>query len=122
MTRNPNRRPTHPGTLLREVVLPEAGITQAELARRMGVSRLTVSEIIHEKRAVTADIAHRLGRVFGNGPRSCGSICRRLLICGKPSGLTAVSISGLSRFKQPDGAAIQSSPRLPRRRWSPGLT
>ncbi len=68
MTRNPNRRPTHPGKLLREVALPEAGITQAELARRMSVSRLTVSEIIHEKRAVTADIAHRLGRVFGNGP------------------------------------------------------
>ena len=27
-----------------------------------------MSEIIHEKRVVTADIAHRLGRVFGNGP------------------------------------------------------
>jgi addiction module HigA family antidote len=50
------------------MVLPEAGITQAELAQRMGVSRLMVSKIIHEKRAVTADIAHRLGRVFGNGP------------------------------------------------------
>jgi addiction module HigA family antidote len=54
--------------LLREDILPAAGITQAELARRMGVSRLTVSEIVHEKRSVTADIAHRLGRVFGNGP------------------------------------------------------
>jgi addiction module HigA family antidote len=67
-TRNPKRRPSHPGALLREIVLPDAGISQAELAKRMGVSRLTVSEIIHEKRAVTADIAHRLGRVFGNGP------------------------------------------------------
>lgn len=67
-TRNPKRRPSHPGALLREIVLPDAGLTQAELAQRMGVSRLTVSEIIHEKRAVTADIAHRLGRVFGNGP------------------------------------------------------
>lgn len=67
-TRNPKRRPSHPGALLREIVLPDAGISQAELAKRMGVSRLTVSEIIHEKRAVPADIAHRLGRVFGNGP------------------------------------------------------
>lgn len=68
MPRNPKRRPTHPGALLREDVLPAAGITQTELAERMGVSRLTVSEILHEKRSVTADIAHRLGRVFGNGP------------------------------------------------------
>lgn len=68
MVRNPKRRPTHPGALLREDILPAAKITQTELARRMGVSRLTVSEIVHEKRAITADIAHRLGRVFGNGP------------------------------------------------------
>ena len=68
MRRDPKRRPTHPGELLREDVLPDAGLTQTELALQMGVSRLTVSEIVHEKRAVSADIAHRLGRVFGNGP------------------------------------------------------
>ena len=68
MTRNRNRRPTHPGALLREDILPAARVTQSELARRMGVSRLTVNEIVLEKRAVTADLAHRLGRVFGNGP------------------------------------------------------
>ena len=68
MRRDPKRRPTHPGELLREDVLPDANLTQTELALQMGVSRLTVSEIIHEKRAVTADIAHRLGRIFGNGP------------------------------------------------------
>jgi addiction module HigA family antidote len=66
--RDPHRRPTHPGALLREDILPAAGISQTELARRMGVSRLTVSEIINEKRAVSADLAHRLGRVFGQGP------------------------------------------------------
>jgi antitoxin HigA-1 len=67
-TRNPKRCPSHPGALLREIVLPDAGLTQTELARQMGVSRLIVSEILREKRAVTADIAHRLGRIFGNGP------------------------------------------------------
>jgi addiction module HigA family antidote len=67
-TRNPKRCPSHPGALLREIVLPDAGLTQTELARQMGVSRLIISEILREKRAVTADIAHRLGRIFGNGP------------------------------------------------------
>lgn len=65
--RNKNRAPTHPGALLREVVLPELGITQGEFADRLGVSRRTVSEILHERRPVTPDMAIRLGRLLGNG-------------------------------------------------------
>ena len=66
--RDPKRRPTHPGAILREDVLPHLGMTQKDLADRLGVSRLTVSEVIHEKRAVTPDMAMRLGRLLGNGP------------------------------------------------------
>lgn len=65
--RNKNRTPTHPGALLREVVLPELGITQGEFADRLGVSRRTMSEILHERRLVTPDMAIRLGKVLGNG-------------------------------------------------------
>jgi addiction module HigA family antidote len=65
--RNKKRAPTHPGALLREVVLPELGITQGELAERLGVSRRSVSEILHERRPVTPDMAIRLGRLIGNG-------------------------------------------------------
>jgi len=43
--RDPKRKPTHPGAVLREDVLPALGMTQTELARRLGVSRLTVSEL-----------------------------------------------------------------------------
>lgn len=62
-----NRKPTHPGALLREVFLPELGITQGELAEQLGVSRRTVSEVLHERRPVTPDFALRLGRYVGNG-------------------------------------------------------
>lgn len=62
------RRPSHPGALLREIILPEIGITQAELADRLGVSRRTISEIINERRPVTPDMAMRLGKFCGNGP------------------------------------------------------
>ena len=65
--RNKNRAPAHPGALLREVVLPELGITQGEFADRLGVSRRTVSEILHEHRPVTPDMAIRLGKLLGNG-------------------------------------------------------
>ena len=62
------RRPTHPGELLREEILPGAEITQGDLARRMGVSRRTVNEICRERRGVSADIAHRLARVLNTTP------------------------------------------------------
>ncbi|MEO8342187.1 MAG: HigA family addiction module antitoxin [Gallionella sp.] len=65
--RNKKRAPSHPGTLLREVVLPELGITQGEFADRLGVSRRTVSEILHERRPITPDMAIRLGKLLGNG-------------------------------------------------------
>lgn len=58
------RRPTHPGAFLRDEILPAAGITQAELARRIGVGSHVVRELCREKRAVSADLAHRLSRLF----------------------------------------------------------
>ena len=68
--RDPGRRPTHPGALLREDVLPGLGMTQTELARRLGVSRLSVSELLHEKRALSPDMAMRLGKLLGTSPES----------------------------------------------------
>ena len=68
--RNPNRKPTHPGAILREDVLPALGITQTELANRIGVSRLTVSELLHEKRGLSADLAIRIGRLTSTTPES----------------------------------------------------
>ena len=65
---NRKRRPTHPGEILREDVLPAAGLTQDKLARLLGVSRRTISEILHERRAVSSDMAHRLARAFGTSP------------------------------------------------------
>ena len=66
--RNPNRRPTHPGAILREDVLPALKMTQKEFADWIGVSRLTVSDVLNEKRTVTPDMAMRLGKALGNGP------------------------------------------------------
>ena len=60
------RKPTHPGELIREDLLPETGISQTDLARLMGVSRRTISEIIHERRRLTPDIAFRLAKVFNS--------------------------------------------------------
>ncbi len=66
--RNKNRRPTHPGEMLKEMVLPDLGITQTEFAKRLKVSRQTVSELMRERRPLTPDMAIRLSRLVGGTP------------------------------------------------------
>jgi addiction module HigA family antidote len=68
--RDPKRRPTHPGAVLREDVLPALGMTQTELARRLGVSRLSVSDLLHEKRAMTPEMASRVAKLLRTTPES----------------------------------------------------
>ncbi len=64
-----SRKPSHPGALIRNVILPETGITVSELARRCGVARNTMSKVVNERGDVTEDIAIRLSRVLGSTPR-----------------------------------------------------
>ena len=63
-----NRRPSHPGEMLREDFLPDYGLTVAVLAAAIGVSRQSVNELLRERRAVSPDMALRLARLFGNTP------------------------------------------------------
>lgn len=61
-------KPTHPGEMLREDFMPDFGLTAADLAEKLGVSRQTVNEILRERRAVSPSMALRLSRLFGNTP------------------------------------------------------
>lgn len=63
-----SRKPTHPGEMLREEFMPDYQLTVASLAKRLGVSRQSVNELIRERRAVSPDMALRLARVFGTTP------------------------------------------------------
>lgn len=67
--RLPKRRPpTHPGEILLEEFLTPFGMTQKDLAQRIGVSYPRVNELVHGKRGVTPDTALRLSRLFGTTP------------------------------------------------------
>ena len=68
MTDIRKRPPTHPGVLLQEVVLPAMRVSVAQAAREMGVSRQQLYKILAGDRAVTAEMATRLGKYCGNGP------------------------------------------------------
>lgn len=66
MVRVPTHRaPTHPGEMLREEFLRPLGLTQVELAARIGVSYPRVNELVHGRRAMTPDTALRLERLLG---------------------------------------------------------
>ncbi len=58
----------HPGELLREEILPATGRPKADIARLLGISRQTLYDILNERQPVTAAMALRLGKLFGNGP------------------------------------------------------
>ena len=62
------RRPTHPGEMLREDLLPDYDLTVAGLAEALGVSRQTVNELLRERRTLSPEMALRLSRLFGNTP------------------------------------------------------
>lgn len=68
--RNSTRRPTHPGAILREDILPALKMSQTELARLIGVSRLSVSELLHEKRAMSPEMAVRIATLLRTSPES----------------------------------------------------
>ncbi|MEP6966369.1 MAG: HigA family addiction module antitoxin [Polaromonas sp.] len=68
--RNPHRAPTHPGAILREDVLPALNVPQSKFAELLGVSRLTVSQLLHEHRALSPDMAMRLEKLLGTSAES----------------------------------------------------
>jgi addiction module HigA family antidote len=62
------RKPASVGEILVEEFLTPLNLTQGALAEAMGVPRRLVNELCRDRRAVTADTALMLARVFGNTP------------------------------------------------------
>ena len=61
--------PIHPGEVLLDEFLRPLGISQYRLAKSTSVPPRRINEIVHGKRAVTADTALRLSRFFGTSER-----------------------------------------------------
>lgn len=60
--------PVHPGEYLREL-LDELGLSQYRLAQDIAVAPMRISHVVRGQRPVTAELALRLGRYFGQSPR-----------------------------------------------------
>jgi addiction module HigA family antidote len=62
------RRPIHPGEILREDFMPDYDLSVSGLASALGVSRQSMNELVRERRAVSSEMALRLAKLFGNSP------------------------------------------------------
>jgi antitoxin HigA-1 len=63
-----NRKPTHPGVIVKEDYLVPLSISIKDMAENLGVSRKTLSKILNERGSVTPDMALRLSRAFNTSP------------------------------------------------------
>jgi addiction module HigA family antidote len=61
-----SRRPSHPGALLGDIIA-DCGRTRSKVAAMIGLSEQHLLEIIEERKPVSAAIAARLGKAFGDG-------------------------------------------------------
>jgi addiction module HigA family antidote len=72
MTTDPSEQdefaPVTPGEILAEDFLAGYNLSQAQLARALGISPNRIAEIIHNRRRISADTALRVGLFFGTGP------------------------------------------------------
>lgn len=66
---NKKIEPIHPGKILQEEFLDAMEISQYRLAKDIHVPPRRINEIVHGKRAISADTALRLGRYFNISPK-----------------------------------------------------
>ena len=63
-------RPTHPGEMLREIVLPALGRSKVEIAKLLGVWRRQLYSNLNEAQPITPQMALRIGKLAGTMPES----------------------------------------------------
>lgn len=73
--------PMHPGEWLREIVLPATGLPKTEIARRLGISRQTLYDLVAERQPVTPAMALRLAKLFGNAAEFWLNLQRDFDLC-----------------------------------------
>ena len=68
--KNPERRPIHPGAILREDVLPGVGMNPTNFATHLGISKTLMTGLLGEKKSLTVDMALRISKAVGGSADS----------------------------------------------------
>lgn len=64
------RKPIHPGEVLREDVVKPLGLTVTEAAKRLGITRKTLSELLNCKASLSPEMAVRISKATRTTPES----------------------------------------------------
>jgi addiction module HigA family antidote len=68
MARKSGLPPVHPGEILKEDVLPSAGLTVTAAAKALGVSRQMLHDILSERKPLSVVMCLKLSRLLGSSP------------------------------------------------------
>lgn len=68
MERKNGLPPVHPGEIIREDILPEAGLTVTAAAKALGVSRQMLHDILAERKPLSAVMCLKISRLLGSTP------------------------------------------------------
>jgi addiction module HigA family antidote len=66
----PRKHPPHPGGFVLRQCIEPLGLTITAAAAALGVTRTTLSELVHGKRGISPEMAVRLAKVFGGSAES----------------------------------------------------
>lgn len=61
----PTKKPPHPGGFVLEECIEPLGLTISQAAEALGVTRVTLSELVNGKRGISPEMAVRLSKAFG---------------------------------------------------------
>ena len=67
----PMKYPPHPGLSVRYDCLEPLGLSVSEAARKLGISRKQLSDIVNRRSGISPEMAIRLDKAFGGGADTC---------------------------------------------------
>ena len=62
------KNPPHPGRVVRQECIEPLKLTVTEAAKRLGVTRQALNNLVNEKAGVSPEMAIRLSKAFGSSP------------------------------------------------------
>ena len=64
----PMKNPPHPGATIRDLCLKPLKLSVTAAAEALGVSRISLSELLHGKNGISPEMSYRLSKAFGSTP------------------------------------------------------